>query len=319
MHAAQWQGGLSGPSPPPSRGMSRLFPASSQIIPAGNYDLAIICGYGTLPVEIANAALANGRSPFMIGIEGEAESVIETFPNQTLAWGQIGHLFKLLRQLGIKEAIFAGGVRRRPEFLKMKLDWGAIRALPKALIFMMGGDNTVLSGTIKIFEGRGVKVAGIKEIAPQLIAGEGTIVGKKPSKRDLAGMKLAYNACKALGRFDIGQASIAEAARVVAVEGAEGTDAMLERIVDLRRIGRMPAEGKNGVLVKTLKPGQDLRADLPAIGPKTVEGVSRAGLKGIAVEAGHAIILERDATLEAARNAQIYIYGISEKDGFGDG
>ncbi len=137
---------------------------------SGRYDLAVICGYGSLPVEIARAALENGRSPYLIGIKGEAEAGIEAFPNQTLAWGQIGRLFQLLKGFGIGEAIFAGGVGRRPEFLKMKLDWGAVRALPQMLVFMMGGDNTVLSGTIRIFEGHGVRIASIREIAPQFMA-----------------------------------------------------------------------------------------------------------------------------------------------------
>lgn len=291
----------------------------SDLTSSNQYDLAIISGYGSLPIEIAKVAIGNGRSPYMIGIEGEAEPGIEAFPHQTLPWGQIGRLFRLLKQFGITEAIFAGGVRRRPEFLKLKLDWGAVRSLPRVLVFMMGGDNTVLSGTIKIFEGHGVRIAGVHEIAPQLLAASGTIAGKKPAKQDLVSMRLAFQACKTLGQFDIGQACVAEAARVVAVEGVEGTDGMLERIVELRRVGRMPDEGKNGVLVKTAKPGQDLRADLPAIGPQTVAGVVKAGLKGIAVEAGHAIVLEREQTLAAAREAGIYIYGISERDGFTDG
>jgi DUF1009 family protein len=132
-------------------------------------------------------------------------------------------------------------------------------------------------------------------------------------------MQLGFSACKALGTFDIGQAAVAEAGRVVALEGVEGTDAMLERITAMRQIGRMPPEGKNGVLVKTMKPGQDMRADLPAIGPNTIECVVRAGLRGIAVEAGHSIILEREMTLAAARQGGIFIYGLTPEEGFCDG
>ena len=286
---------------------------------AESFDLAIICGYGSMPLELARGAMANGRSPLMVGIEGEAEADIQSLPFHILAWGQIGKLFQILEREGIGEVVFAGGIRRRPELLKLKLDWGAIRSLPEAMIFMLGGDNTVLSGTIKLFERRGIRVVGAHEIAPQLLASAGVIAGRKPNSGDMKSMGLAFAACKALGRFDIGQAAIAEAARVVALEGVEGTDAMLARIVEMRRVGRMPEKGKHGVLVKTMKPGQDMRADLPAIGPATIDGAAQAGLRGIALEAGHAIILERDRTLAAAKDAGLFIYGIDGSEGWTDG
>jgi DUF1009 family protein len=273
-------------------------------------DLAIICGYGSLPLEIARGAEEAGRRPFLVGIEGEAPSEISQWPHEFLSWGQVGRLFRILRQRDIREVVFAGGIHRRPDLLKLKLDLGALLTLPEALVFMLGGDNTVLSGAIKLFEKRGIAVLGAHQIAPGLLAGHGRIAGRKPTSRELANIVLAFSACKSLGKFDIGQAAVAEANRVVAVEGVEGTDALLERIAHMRSIGRMPAKGKNGVLVKTMKPGQDMRADLPAIGPRTIEGVVKAGLNGIAVEAGHAIILERKATLAAAEAAGIFIHGI---------
>ena len=273
-------------------------------------NIAVICGYGNLPLEIAEGARMSGWEPFMVGIEGEAGDAIRAYDHEFLAWGQVGRLFRLLRQRGIREVVFAGGIHKRPDLFKLKLDFGAILTLPQALVFMLGGDNTVLSGLIRIFEKRGIAIVGAHEIAPGLLAGEGRIAGPRPGAGELAGIRLAFEACKALGRFDIGQAAVAEASRVVAVEGVEGTDALLERICALRETGRMPKTGKHGVLVKTMKPGQDMRADLPAIGPKTVTGVVRAGLKGIAIEAGHAIILEREATLAAATAAGIFIYGV---------
>jgi DUF1009 family protein len=280
-----------------------------------NCDLALICGYGSLPLEIARGAVEAGRRPFLIGIEGEAPAEIAAWPHEFLSWGQVGRLFKILREHQIKQVVFAGGILKRPDLLKLKLDLGALLTLPEALVFMIGGDNTVLSGAIRLFEKRGIAVVGAHQIAPKLLAGAGRIAGAKPGARDLASIKLAFEACKALGRFDIGQAAVAEASRIVAVEAVEGTDNLLERIVQMRSIGRMPQKGKNGVLVKTMKPGQDMRADLPAIGPKTVDAVVRAGLNGIAIEAGHAIILEREATLKAAKDAGIFIYGVSAADG----
>jgi UDP-2,3-diacylglucosamine hydrolase len=278
------------------------------------FDLAILCGYGTLPVEIAAEATARGRRPFLIGIEGEAEPAIERFPSQYIAWGQLGKLLRLLENLGIREVVFAGGVAKRPEIHKLKLDWGAIKSLPQILTFMIGGDNLALSGSIALLESWGLTVVGAHEIAPGLLANSGPIGTKAPTKHELANLRLGYSACKALGRYDIGQASIAEAGRVVALEGVEGTDLMLKRIVEMRRIGRMPIKGRYGVLIKTMKPGQDPRADLPAIGPATIDGAVQAGLRGIGLEANRALILERSSTLAAAKRAGIFIYGLSHAE-----
>ncbi len=288
---------------------------------AGDYrpDLAIICGYGSLPMELARGAVESGRSPYMIGIEGEAERPIRAYPGETLAWGQLGKLFRLLKERGISEVVFAGGVRKRPDVATLKLDWGGVKALPQVLVFMLGGDNTVLSGTIKLFEKHDISVLGAHQIAPQLLAKPGAMVGRKPGAKDFVNIRRAFAACKALGDLDIGQAAIAEGGRVVAVEGAEGTDEMLGRIPRMRKLGRMPLEGKNGVLVKTMKPGQDVRADLPAIGPRTIAAVAAAGLRGIVLEAGHSLILERDRTFEDAQAAGLYLYGVSARELSDDG
>jgi UDP-2,3-diacylglucosamine hydrolase len=275
------------------------------------FDLAIICGYGILPVEIAAEAIAVGRKPYLIGLEGEAEPAIEKFPGEYMSWGQVGKLFRLLDNYGIDEVVFAGGVRKRPELHRLKLDWGAVASLPRVLSLMLGGDNTLLSGAINLFETRGIAVVGAHQIAPRLLAERGRIGGPRPGARDIAAMQLAFSACKALGAFDIGQASVAEAGRVVALEGVEGTDAMLQRIAEMRINGRLPVNGHNGVLVKTMKPGQDMRADLPAIGPKTIESVVKAGLRGIGLEAGCTLILERDTTIAKAQRQGIFIYGLT--------
>ena len=271
--------------------------------------IAIISGYGTLPSEIALGAIAAGRRPFMVGIEGEAEPSIEAFDHRYMNLGQLGALIKLLDEKGISQIVMAGGVHSRPEVFKMKLDWGAISSIPRAMAMLLGGDDTLLSGLIKLFEDRNIKVLGAHEVAPQLLAKAGVIAGRMPKKKDLENIKLAAAACQALGELDIGQAAIAEAGRVVAVEGVEGTDRLLQRIVELREIGRMPEKGKNGVLVKLIKPGQDYRADLPAIGPKTVLEVERAGLCGIGVSAGSSLILQRQETLKLAKLHRIYIFG----------
>ena len=276
--------------------------------------IAIISGYGSLPSEIAIGAIASGRRPFMVGIKGEAESSIEAFDHNYMNLGQLGALLKLLRQKGISQIVMAGGVHARPELLKMNLDWGAISSIPKAMAILMGGDDNLLSGLIKLLEDHGIEVIGAHQVAPQLLATAGQIAGRKPGRKDIKNIELAAAACCALGELDIGQAAIAEANRVIAVEGVEGTDGMLRRVAGLRKDGRIPRLGKNGVLVKLMKPGQDHRADMPVIGPQTVLEVKQAGLLGVAVDAGKSMILQRDETLNMARKSNIYIYGYQSAD-----
>jgi DUF1009 family protein len=119
----------------------------------------------------------------------------------------------------------------------------------------------------------------------------------------------AMEAARAIGLLDIGQAAVAVGHRVVALEAAEGTDAMLGRIADMRAEGRLRWSGRRGVLVKRAKPQQDLRVDMPAIGPKTVEAVVRASLAGIVIEAGRVMIAERADTVAIAERTGTFIYG----------
>ena len=284
----------------------------NQLMPKGQ-PIAIVSGYGSLPTEIALGAIAAGSTPFMVGIEGEAEPSIEQFDHRYMNLGQLGALFKLLKQKNIRHIVMAGGVHARPEVFSLKLDWGAILSIPRVLAISLGGDNNLLSGLIKLFEDHNIAVLGAHQVAPQLLAGKDVICGRKPTAKEIHNIELAAAACMALGKLDIGQAAVAEAKRVVAVEGVEGTDGLLQRIVDLRTNGRMPEKGKQGVLVKLMKPGQDHRADMPAIGPQTILSVKNSGLNGIAVDANKSLILQREETLKMAKENAVFIYGFDSE------
>ena len=275
--------------------------------------LAIIAGRGSLPREIASGLKNAGNAPFLIGIENESEPWISGFEHQILGWGQFGKLFSLLNEMKIEQIMLAGSVTR-PKVSISKMDWGAIRSLPQILAFMLGGDNSLLTGVIHLFEKRGIKVVGAHEVMPGLLAGKGAIAGRKPSRKSMANLKKAFEACKLLGQLDIGQAAVAVGGRVVAVEGIEGTDEMVLRVENLRSSGKLYEDGREGVLVKTMKPNQDMRVDLPAIGPETVKGVAAAGLRGIAVEAGRSLVLSKQETLSAARELDIFIFGHTPED-----
>ena len=277
--------------------------------------VAIIAGSGSLPIELAKGSIDAGIEPLVVGIRDVASADVEQFQHVYLGFGQIGKLFEMLHEQEIKHVVFAGGIKIRPDFTSLKLDWLTVKLLPKILSLMASGDNTLLSGVIEIFESENITMVGAHEIAPQLLCEKSNVVGRKPGKKMLENIRLGFRACKMLGDLDAGQAVIVEAGRVVALEGAEGTDAMIARVAELRRTGQMPLQGKYGVLVKTMKPGQDMRADLPSIGPQTIENVKRAGLLGIALEAECTLILSREETLAQARSDKIFIYGMVGEDG----
>ncbi len=273
--------------------------------------IAIICGNGAMPTEVASHLRATGREPLLIGLIGEAAPAIETFPHEYLAFGQIGKLYRLLESRGIKTVVFAGGIARRPELLEMKLDLGALLTLPRVLGALLGGDNSVFDEVIAIFEQRGIKVVGAHEVAPGLLAGEGKLAGRAPSKRNIGNLRAAHRASKLIGSLDIGQACIAISGRIIAVEAAEGTDLLLARAKELREQGMISYRRNDGVLVKTMKPGQDPRIDLPTIGPNTILAVAEAGLAGIGIEAQRSIIIDRKMTLALASKKGVFVYGLA--------
>jgi len=269
--------------------------------------LAIIAGGGTLPSALADAAVAQGRAVHVIGIRGEADAKISRFPHTWLKWGEVGKLFATLDDQGCRDLVIIGSVSR-PDLANVRFDFGAIKNLPFLLGLGVGGDDQVLSSVVRFLEGKGYRVRGAGEVAPELLAAEGTLGAKAPSPEDRADIEAGFRVVSALGRLDVGQAAVVVKGRVLAVEAAEGTNAMLARCDEMRK-GAGRRRGLAGVLVKAPKPGQEERVDLPTIGPETVEMAAQAGLAGIAVAAGRVLIADRDATIAAAGQHGLFLIG----------
>lgn len=245
----------------------------------------------------------------MIGVVGSSEPGIEVYPHLWLRMGEIGKLFGALKERSITELAMIGRVSR-PEFSDLRLDWGAIkRAGELAELFRMG-DNGLLAGLARIFEREGVRVIGAHEVAPRLLMMPGALGARAPSADDEADIALGAGLIEAMSRFDVGQAAVAAAGRVVAVEAAEGTDAMLARVAELRETGRLRYRGLAGVLVKGPKNGQDLRLDMPAVGQGTIRNAVRAQLRGIALAAGRVLIIERERCAREADDAGLFVCGV---------
>jgi len=274
--------------------------------------LAIICGGGSFPGAVAEAVAGRGRRPVLFGIKGWADAkVIERYAHHWIAIGQAGRFFRLARAENCRDVLFIGTVLR-PPLSQIRLDWLTIRLLPRAAAFFRGGDDKLLAGVARVAESGGLRVIGLHDVAPEIFVPEGVLGRYQPAERDKADIALALKLIAALGSFDVGQAAIVANNNVLAVEAAEGTDNLLARIADLRRQQRITTRPGVGVLVKSPKPGQDRRFDLPSIGPRTIEHAARAGLAGIAVTAGSTIIAEPAEVAAMANRAKIFLLGVRE-------
>ena len=272
--------------------------------------LAILCGSGAFPLEVAAHARGAGREPFLVGVVGSSDSSIDAYPHVWVRMGEVGRLFAALKERGTGEIVFVGAMTR-PEFSDLSLDWGALKRAAGLAQLFRRGDNGLLVGLAAIFEREGIRVVGAHEVAPGLLARAGPIGARAVSSNDESDIASGARLIDALSPFDAGQAAVIAEGRVIAVEAAEGTDAMLARVADMRANGRLRFKGQAGVLVKTPKRAQDLRLDMPAIGPKTIAGAAEARLRGVAIAAGRVLVVERDRCVREADTAAIFIHGFA--------
>lgn len=278
---------------------------------------AIIAGNGLLPVILARRLAENGHSPIIIGVEGEADAALGCYDLTVLPLEKIAYSLPLLKTKGAAQIVFAGGVRRRPRPLALRVPVSVWRDVPAALLALKRGDDGLLAAMVAMFERHGFTVVGAHQILPDHVAAYGVISGVKPKTSMHAAIDTGVRAAKAVGAMDIGQAVIAVSRRVIAVEGLEGTDQMLARVAALRASGRLEARAKP-VLIKLAKPGQELRADMPVIGAATLEACRVAGISLIVISAGSTLILDVEQTLDAAQSAGISIMGINPDEWQGD-
>jgi len=276
--------------------------------------LGIIAGSGNLPLAVARTAQSAGRKVFVLALEGMANpDEVSPFPHGWASLGEVGKAIKLLKEAGCSELTMAGKVPR-PEFSKLKLDTRGALALPRVIAAAMKGDDALHRTIMLIFEKEGMRVIGPAEAARDLLAPEGALGVHQPGKDDDADIVHGIRVALALGALDVGQAAVVCQGFVLAVEAAEGTDAMLTRVPLLPEAVRGTPQARRGVLVKAAKPHQERRMDLPAIGVRTVELIAESGLRGVAIEAGGALIVERAAVVSAADRLGVFVYGFAPGD-----
>lgn len=274
--------------------------------------VGIIAGSGRLPVNVADSLAQAGHPPFVVRLEGETDpgTSLAGYEGQVLAIEQFPSLLPLLKRKGITHVVLAGGISRRPRLRAIRPSVMLFRLLPRALTALARGDDGLLRILVNTFEDYGIKVVGAHQIVPELLAVEGPMGAHAPQKGDRADLNAGLEAALAIGALDVGQAAVAIGGRAIALEGIEGTDLLLQRVRELRDNGRI-AGRKRGVLVKCAKPNQELRADLPTIGPSTVDAAHAAGLAGIGVEAGRSLVLDFGELVERADRLGLFVVGLA--------
>ncbi|MEM1048864.1 MAG: UDP-2,3-diacylglucosamine diphosphatase LpxI [Pseudomonadota bacterium] len=276
--------------------------------------IAIIACGGRLALECIEEARSRGRLGGVIALEGESIPEVVALADHVLKWGQIGRLISALERSGAKKVLLIGSISRRPDFRTLVGDFETIRWLPRLLTTMAGGDDSVLRKVISFFESGGYQVVSLADVAPGLLAAPGLQAGRQPSGVEREDIEIGFAALNAMADFDIGQSLVIGQGRIAAIEAAEGTDAMLERVAFLREARRVPWKAGTGILIKAAKRQQDLRVDMPVIGPQTVDGCARAGLAGIAISAGSVVIASRSDCINRARDAGLFILSCDQPD-----
>lgn len=271
--------------------------------------LGVIAGGGKLPLRIAEGCVRRGEQVYVIRLAGCAEAAMSAFRGEECGLGEAGKIIGALRREGCERVALAGLVRR-PNFRNLKLDRRGAALLPRVLAAAARGDGALLNLLVAELAAEGFRVIGAEEALNELAAPAGAMGAHAPGAEDLADIRKAAALIEALGPFDAGQGAVVAGGLVLAVEAAEGTDAMLARCA-AAPVPQGATRRARGVLVKRPKPDQDRRVDLPTIGVESVRRAHAAGLAGIAVEAGGALLVDAEETISEADRLGLFLYGFS--------
>lgn len=272
--------------------------------------LGIFAGGGDLPRAIAESAKGAGRKVCIVAILGSADAWISDYPHVWASMGEVAKINNFLRGENCTDVLLAGKVSR-PKWSEIKLDARGALRLPATIAAALKGDDALLRHVVSLLESDGYRVVSVAEAAPGLISTGGAMGRHQPSVQDRSDIALAFAVVRKLGELDVGQAAIVCHGLTLAVEAAEGTDAMIGRINALPEQLRGTPAKRRGVLVKAPKPIQDRKTDLPVVGVETLHNAAAAGLAGVAVETGGALIVDRSAVIRTADELGLFVTGIA--------
>jgi DUF1009 family protein len=269
--------------------------------------LGILAGSGELPLRIIEACRATQRPVFVLAFEGACDrSTVASVPHAWVRLGAAATGLRVLHENDVEELVMAGGMRR-PSLWALRPDWRILKFLAKIGYRALRefGDDALFRAIIAELEREGFRVVGVDSLLAELLAPLGPLGRERPDGKAEADIAVGLAAARAHGERDLGQAVVVRERKIVGVEDASGTDALI------RRSAATPGGVRAGVLVKMAKPRQERRADLPTIGPQTVAAAAAAGLCGIAIEAGATLVLDRAAVIAAADRAGLFVVGVA--------
>jgi DUF1009 family protein len=283
------------------------------ITPSADRRLAIIAGGGDFPFEVYQSSLLQGYQPCFFALRGFAGKQVRALHGtQLVDMLDPNDLIARLRAFAPSGIVLAGHVSR-PDPILLLSAFSALRNQNELRQVLGEGDDHVLTRVIRLLEDHGFAVLGIDAVAPDLLCPQAVLTRKAPDEADIQAIGNGFALLDALSPFDCGQGMVCQGQRVLAVEGHEGTDRMIKRTAPPSRWFRFgPAETTPRILVKTAKLTQDRRADLPAVGPRTIRNCIKAGFSGLALGAGSVVMIDRAEMIRQADRAGLFIVGVSD-------
>ncbi len=268
--------------------------------------LGIVAGGGDLPALVVESCQAAGRDFLVIALEGQAvDPMLETVPHIWLRLGAAQSAKQIVQNENIQEVVLVGKVQR-PSLKDLRPDKLTAKVLLKAGLKAFGDDG-ILRAIVQEIESWGTQIVGVETILTDIVAVEGVWGRIKPNDQARSDIARGIEVAKAIGGMDIGQGVVVQQGLVIGVEAIEGTDELIARC------GPLLHPGPGGVLVKVCKPGQERRVDLPSIGTRTIEVAAKAGLCGIAVESGSALVVNQREVVTFADAAKLFVMGVKVK------
>ncbi len=267
--------------------------------------LGIIAGGGTLTRSLVRHCQDNDRAYCVVALQGHAVSAhLEGVTH--LHWSRIGavaNIIDILKEEGVCEMVMIGPVKR-PNLLTVVPDLRGLQFLWRAGLRAFGGDNSILSAIVEELEREGFRVLGVDSLLEDLITPSGVLTRVAPDTAAKSFIEIGLKAARKLGARDIGQAVVIQGEHILAKESHGGTNDLIYRA------GVLARDKQNLILIKAKKPGQERRVDLPTIGLETVQIAIQRGFAGIAIEAGHSLLVDKDRAIAAADASNFFIIGV---------
>ena len=284
--------------------------------------VGIVAGWGEYPATVAKSLRRQGHRVVVAAIKNHAAPDISSLADATKWVGvcKLGAMQRFFVEENVDQVCLSGKLFKDKilfhgwGWIEHLPDWECVRTMFPLFCSRVNNttDDSLLGAVVRSFERKGITTVPGTDYATELLAEPGVLTRRQPSAKIQADIDFGWRMAKEMGRLDIGQSVIVRDRTVLSVEAVEGTDACIARTASICPRGGF-------TLVKVAKPQQDMRFDLPTIGPKTIETMRLAGGRAIAIEAHKTILIDRQETLDAAHKANIVIVSIPSNEPFGPG